>query len=663
MRNRDVVPHDLQAATVAALMLLGILTSSTPRVYADSRMPDLPPVPQNQGAGENGHINFSFDQVDVTTFVKLVGEITGHKFVVSDGIKGKITVVSPKISRDQVYPLFVSILESVGCSIIEEENLCRVISLPERAIPAAPVMGPDEEIPAEGVVTRVIHLEHVSAREIRKLLESQVSGGKAGAVSATDETNHIIVTDTAQSVRRIEKIIAQIDRPGLMRMTEVVPLKFASAQDLAEQITQAVAESEGRAQQLRERLPAVPGSQAGYGQTAVAVASPHSNSLILVGTASQIASLKRLISEMDVDAPSGRGRLNAIFLKYIAAEEASKNLNALFDKSYAKEKPEPKARRIAIEASAANNALLVDATPGDYEIVKRLVEQLDQAPQQVHIGVMIAEHSVSEDINLGVEMAAVKMPAEKGSTVLQGSSKMNDGADSVMNAIQAGIFPRGITIGVAHGARIDNEGRVAAEFPGIINVDAIKKDGRFEILSETSLEAQNNREASVRIVNEIPILKSTIQGGSGASRDVIQNIERVDVGIKLKLTPHIIPGGEVQMALNPSIEAVIDPGPAETQFTPTIARREVATTVTVPDGKTIVIAGLTREDKTKIVKRVPVLGSIPLMGWLFRHTVDATKKTNLLIFVTPRIVTDIAAAENVMKEWKEKTGLRNNDKE
>jgi type II secretory pathway component GspD/PulD (secretin) len=115
------------------------------------------------------------------------------------------------------------------------------------------------------------------------------------------------------------------------------------------------------------------------------------------------------------------------------------------------------------------------------------------------------------------------------------------------------------------------------------------------------------------------------------------------------------------MVLSPSIEAVTDSGPSDTQFAPTIAKREVSTTVTVADGKTIIIAGLTREDKTKVVKKVPVLGSLPLVGFLFRSTSDATEKTDLLIYVTPRVVTAMAAAESVMKDWEQKTGLKTHE--
>jgi general secretion pathway protein D len=230
-----------------------------------------------------------------------------------------------------------------------------------------------------------------------------------------------------------------------------------------------------------------------------------------------------------------------------------------------------------------------------------------------------------------------------------------------MSAIQTGLFPRGLTVGVAHGTRLDGAGNVTVAYPALINIDAVKKNSNFKVLSQTALETQNNQEASVNIVNQIPILKSTVQG-TGATRDVIQNIDRVDVGIKLKLTPHVIPGRQVQMVLNPSIEAVIDPGPSGTAFAPTIAKREVSTTVTVQDGRTIIIAGLTREDKRMVEKRVPLLGSIPLLGWLFRSKADSAERTNLLIFVTPRLVPDAPAANAVMQEWKQKTGLSPDEK-
>jgi general secretion pathway protein D len=225
----------------------------------------------------------------------------------------------------------------------------------------------------------------------------------------------------------------------------------------------------------------------------------------------------------------------------------------------------------------------------------------------------------------------------------------------VLDGIQDGLFPDGMTFGIAHGTSEDSDGNISVGYPGLVNINALKRDGKIEMQSETALVAQNNKDATVSIVNEIPILKSTIDRGSGSASDVIQNIDRIEVGIKLNLTPRIIPGGEVQMELNPSIEAVVDSTSGELEYTPTIARRSVTTTVTVPDGETIVIAGLTRDDDIEVIEKVPILGSIPVLGFLFRKTETDTKKTNLLILVTPTVVKDTALARSVTKGWRDKT--------
>ncbi len=618
------------------------------------------------GAGESpaaAMVNFSFDAVDVRTFVKLVGDLTGRRFVIGEQVEGSVTVVSPKISRQDVYPLFMSILESVGYSIRVEGELLHVVPLQNRPASLATVLGVGDVVPEQGIYTKVMRLEHVSASEVRKLLESRADGA---AIRALEETNHLIVTDSASAIRRVETLLREIDQPGMARVTDVVALQFANADEMARQLNLALAENLTRAQRLIERLPAGRGAAVASddSRSAMVVAVPHSNRLIVVGSPSQVEALRQLISRMDVDVPSGHGRLNAIFLRHLSATEAAENLSALLkQKQQAGGQAGGDSRQIAIQASPSSNALLVDASPGDFEVVKRLIEQLDQAPEQVHIGVVIMEVSHGDGLQLGVDFAAVDLPGTVGDTVVQGAFSLGDNAAGLLNAVQQGIFPRGISVGVAHGVSQAADGTIQAGFPGILNIDAFRSNSRFKILSETSLQSQNNREASVSVVNEIPILKSEIQGGSGTARDVIQNIERMDVGIKLRITPHVIPGGRIRMSLNPSIEAVIDSGPEGTPFAPTIAKREVDTTVTVEDGRTIVIAGLTRQDERASMRRVPLLGSIPLLGWLFRRTEQVSERTDVLIFVTPTVVSDVASAARLQQYWENKTGLSIHEKE
>ena len=391
-------------------------------------------------------------------------------------------------------------------------------------------------------------------------------------------------------------------------------------------------------------------------RSGLAVAAPHANSIILVGPAALLTEYKALIARLDVDMPTGRGHLHAVPLQYLKADEAAKSLSALLEKAAAKATDGKGIRRIAVESSPANNALLVDASPNDFETVRALLEQLDRAPEQVHIRVLIAEVSASAGFTWGVGLTALTAPGDAGDTAVSAGSRMAANTGSLVEDAARGVLPQGLTAAISH-ARRNADGTLRIDYPGIISIEALRESGDVEILSETALQAQNNTEATLSIVDEIPILKSTIEGGSGTARDVIQNIERQEVGVKLKLVPHVIPGGLVRMDLNPSIESVISSGSGTTEFTPTIAKRTANTTVTVPDGQTIVIAGLTRKDKQKIDHRLPLLGDIPVLGWLFRYTREVEKTANLLILVTPTILHEPGDAAGSTQAWRLRTGI------
>lgn len=600
------------------------------------------------GVNDAATLNLSFDHVDVRTFIKVIGEVTGRRFVVDEAVKGQITVLAPRIPIVDVYALSLKILESTGCGVVEEDGINRVVSLGLRTTPSAPVIVEGRPVPAAGLVTRVIRLRNTSVADMRKVMEALAGRDKGGSVAVLETTNHLIITDTVDNIRRFEQVVAEIDKPGSGTVSEVYAMKYASADDFVQQYSRATA-AQGQRGMVREGI--------SIGRTPLMlIASPHSNSIIMVGAAVEVAEVVKILKLIDVESTAGRGTLHAVFLKYIAADEAAKSLNALLQKTLGKEPKAGTEQRLAIEALASNNSLLVSGSPTEFEYVRALVDELDQMPQQVMIEVVIAEVGADESLDVGVELAAINMPSKVGDTVVQGASTLNEGANSLMNAIQSGVFPRGITVGLARGTRVDADGKMVSGFPAAVNINALQKKGKVKILSSVPLLSQDNKEASVSVVNNIPILKSTIQGGSGTSRDVIQNIDRVDVGIKLKLTPHINPSNEVRMVLNPSIEAIIDPGPSG-QFTPTIAKRSVSTTVTVPDGRTIVISGLIREDRINTVRRVPLLGSIPILGILFRHKVDSVERTNLIIFVTPHVLGDAAAAEAMTRNWSQRTGL------
>lgn len=592
--------------------------------------------------------NFNFDQVEIRVLVKLAGEMTGRRFIVDDKVTGRVTVVSPeRIGREEVLPLLQSALQASGFSLADRGDAVHVIPLPKGDAGGAQVIGPDAKTPSSGYITKVLKVSHVSAMELKKLLDPLVRGGKEGAVSAFAGSNHLIITDTADNVRQAEKIVAELDKAGSAQTVQVIPLQHASPDDIAPEITLAMkgAQSAGSAvarhlQQVGEGLSSLPTG-------VMIIPSPHAMSLVVVGTPLQIEDAKRTIQLLDVEPKAGSGRLHVIFLKYLLAEDAAKSLNALLAKTVDKDKRSS----IALESNAANNALIVESSQGDFLVVKELVTQLDTMPQQVLVEIIIAEIQAGKSLDFGATLSTVEIP-DAGQTALVGRSRPG-ASDTIMDAITQGLFPQGITFGVAHGSSTVN-GRQVPNIAAAITALAQNRD--VKILSNVPLWAQNNAEASVNVVENIPVLKSTIQGGSGTARDVIQNIDRMDVGIKLKLTPHVNPDDEITLKLNPSIEAIVDEGTAG-QFSPTIARRDVQTTVTVSNNQSVIISGLIREDRVNQVNKVPILGDIPLLGWLFKSKSDAIKRTNLLILVTPHLVSDAKAAAAMKQEWQTRTAI------
>jgi general secretion pathway protein D len=335
-------------------------------------------------------------------------------------------------------------------------------------------------------------------------------------------------------------------------------------------------------------------------------------------------------------------------LKYLDATDIAKSLNNLM----AKTSTPDKIQRIVVVPDLHNNALLVNADPIDFKYVLALVRELDIQPGQVLVEVLIAEVATEDGLDLGVEWATIEAP-QNGSTTAIG--RRRTAPDAILDlATQSALFGQGLSLGIARATITTEDGRIFPRIPFLMRALAKERDVR--IISKPALLARNNTEATVSVVDNIPITESTIQGAGAANRDIVHNIKRIDVGLTLSITPQVNPNNEVTLKIAPTIEAIIDPGP-EGIFAPTITKRSFSTTVTVPDKSTVIISGLIREDMVKQEARVPVLGSIPVLGALFRTTTMRKQRTNLLVFVTPHVVTDMARAEERKRVWEENTDL------
>jgi general secretion pathway protein D len=605
---------------------------------------------QENGSSNHQYVNFKYDQVEIRILAEDVGRMTGKRLIIGPDVTGKINVITPeKVHIDDVYPLFVSVLESAGYSLVEQEGTYTVVPLPKTQMRVATIVGVDEEVSGSGIIIKIKELKHISAMEVKRSLDALVEAGQGSFLSPVPSSNHLLIKDTSANVRRILKIVDELDRPGAASSVVVVPLKHASARSLALQISRVMKgmETTGNVMSRQMRAATSEGLSVPAGFTAVS--SEESNSLILIGTPIQLVEAQRTIEQLDVEGTAASGRLHAIALNYIDAEEAAKNLNDLLTQAT---NPEDR-RTIVIQANVSTQTLIIDASPHDFLFVKDLVDRLDKKPKQVLVDVLIVEVTLGDELDLGVELTTIEQPRD-GSTTFIGRSRPGD-EDDIMSLVTDGMFAQGLSLGVARGMiKLSDDSEIPA-IPFLLT--ALAQEREIKIISNPSLLAEDNQEATVMVVDDIPLLKSEISAGAGTARDIIQEIERRDVGLKLTLTPHINDDNEIQLELNPIIEAIVDEGDPDTPFTPTIARREVNTTVTLENEQTVVISGLIREDRIKQVSKVPFLGDIPLLGHLFKKTQDRKQRTNLLIFVTPHLVSDSEDAEDLRRELEARTNL------
>ncbi|MBP7276098.1 MAG: type II secretion system secretin GspD [Kiritimatiellae bacterium] len=595
-------------------------------------------APESAAPAESRFVEvFKVGQADIRVLARTVGELTGRRFEISDKVEGRISLLNPQpVRMDELYPLFLALIEARGFTVIEREGISFIVPVAEAASGAA--VAPFDTPGAGGWQTRLFKLEHTDAVEFARSIEPLVRSreGKSG-VSVFSSSNIVLVTDTESSLRRIEAVLREVDQPGAAHAIEVVPLTHASAVELAEEVSTVLAGAESAGSAVSRRMRQVAEGGSAQPSVSMVVASPQSNSLVLVGTPVQRQEMKRVIELLDVESTAGQGNLHAVFLRFLKAEDVVKELEPILGAKGEKAPPP----EISISANKENNAILVRAIPREVQRVRELVQQLDLMPQQVMVEVLIAEVAFDKKLDLGVEWSTVDMP-EPGENQVMARSRPGI-TDTMLDTIAKGMFPQGLSVGIARGT--------SSGMPNLMAmIQALQENRDVKILSSVPLWAQNNVKASIKVLDEIPMLESNVIRAKTTEQytdDYIQNIKRQEVGISLEVIPRVTADGNVTLELKPTIESVVSEGSADLPYTPTIARRQVETTVTVPDRTTVVISGLIREDRVKRVWKIPLLGDIPYLGALFRYTSDSTQRNNLMIFVTPRIIHGVEDSDEV----------------
>ena len=587
-----------------------------------------PAAAQNQSQPQTQKkVNLDFDQVDLKVFIKFVSNLTDKNFVVDDKVKGKVTILSPTpLSVDEVYKVFQSVLEVNGFTTIPSGNVVKIVRTVESRQKDIPL----EQGSAAGVhqgdavITQIIPLDHADAGQLRKILVPMIS--KEGLIVAYPPTEMLIVIDYASNVRRINRIIQRVDKQPFDGSISLYSLEHASAADVSKKLSTLLgAGGKGKEALQKGRISLV--------------ADERTNAIIFWADPQNTQKIRTILAKLDQPTPQNLSNIQVVPLENAQAEELAKVLSQLAGSVTKKEQKAGLSQDISIVADKPSNSLVVIAEPKEISTLMPIIKQLDAPRKQVFVEAAIIEVSSDSSLNLGINwQGGIEIGSGDGA-VFGGSNGVgatSSGDNTVLQNLAGSVTDdpdAGLSLGTLAFPFTFN----GQEYFGFGNfLNAAQTDNAVNIISTPQLMTMENEEAKVVIAENRPFVTS--QEESDANNDYT-NYEYKDVGVTLKVTPLINNKGKVQLNLYQEVSRV-----DETQTnklsgtTPVTRKRTTETTVAVQDGQTVVISGLMENKSTDTLSQVPFLGDLPVLGALFRNQGTGNSKTNLMVFITPKVV-------------------------
>ncbi len=600
------------------------------------------------------YVTIDFEDVDINLFIKYISELTGKNFIVDKAVRGNVTIISPtKISIDEAYKVFASVLEVQGFTTVPAGSIIKIVpSADARSKSVETGFKEDTGEISDKIVTQLIPLKYADPDELKKLFTPLVS--KNSVVIAYPATSLLIVTDVLSNINRLLQIIKEIDVEDNVSEITVITLENAIAGEVATTLGTIFEGSTTRrtttTRTARRRTPAqkaaLPESGPALGQVKI-LADERTNSLIIIASFYDTQKVKNLVTILDKEIPRGSGNINVYYLQHANAEELSTVLTALpekADQAVEKGRAPTISKEVQIVADKATNSLVITANKADYAVLEEVIKKLDIPRRMVYLEALIMEVNAEKAFEVGVEwVGAFKynfFGDDEG--LVFGSYRAGD--SSRIPNLNNPNTPKGFTMGVIS-EFIEINGQLFPSLGAIIN--AYKEDSDVHIISTPQILTTDNEEAEIKVGENVPYITSQ---NTTASNNDYTNYEYKDVGVTLKITPQINQENVVRLEVFVEVIKLKNAAVALATNTPTTFKRTAQTTVIIQDGHTLVMGGIIGDDVQNTSNRVPFLGDIPILGWLFKSEGQTVNRVNLYIFLTPRIIRNPAEALAVTKE-------------
>jgi general secretion pathway protein D len=612
-------------------------------------------------------VTLNFVNADIDAVIRAVGEMTGRNFVLDPRVKGVVNIVSATpVPRALIYPTLLSALRLQGLAAIEGPGVTKIVPEAEAKQQGMPVLTGPVTVGGDRLVTAVYMLKYESATQLVNVLRPLITPNNA--IAAVPTANALVITDYAENLKRIDRIIASLDVTPAGEPI-VVPLRNASALDIVPMLTRLLADT----------APG-PGAVADAQQRLTLVADPRSNSVLIRGeNAARIARVRALIGELDTPGRAG-GNISIIYLKNADAVRVARTLRALFSGGGDAGEVTPAtslapsagglatggmttataasagatatvtaapaggaaagftASGVTIQADAANNALLVMASEPLYNNIRAIVDKLDVRRAQIYVEALVVEVSADKAAEFGIQWNILDAnKINNGATQVGGGTNFGTrgtGTNIIDAQANLGSVGQGLNLGIIRGT---------INIPGLgiitnlaLLARALGSDANTNILSTPNLLTLDNEQASIIVAENVPFITGQYaQTGTTATVTPFQTIERKDVGLILRVKPQITEGGSVKLTIYEEVSRVEDTTNAAGIIT---NKRSLESTVMVDDGQIIVLGGLIQDSFTDGTSKVPVVGDVPVFGQLFRYDNRRRIKTNLMVFLKPTVV-------------------------
>ena len=594
-------------------------------------------APALSGA-EAQSVSMDFNDVDINVFIKYISDLTGKNFVVDREVKGKVSIISPAgVSAAEAYRIFESVLEVNGYAAVPSGSVVKIVPMVQARSKNIATFGDDEALPSEDrVITRIVRLQHAGADEVRAMLTPLVP--KTGVMVSHADSGTITITDYQSNIRRLLEIIRSVDVPARNEELAIIPLQHASA---------------GSAARMVEQLFPQETQAQGGRKGALIKVSPYerANALVVYAPPTVIGRIRAAVAKLDVETNTQREQVQVLTLQHARAEELVKVLMDLPREESAAPAKEGAdktmsrpvlTRDVNIVADVETNSLIVNGPREEFEAVAAIVKQLDIPRRMIYLEALIMEVQADKEFSIGVQWGGTGSFDSGDGTLHTGFSGNAESPYNIIRGINAdpAVLPAGFTLGVLKQG-IEIGGVTFPNLGAVLN--AYKNDKDINVIATPQILTTDNKKATIKVGENVPYIVS--KNTSEALQDYT-NYEYKDVTTTLAITPQINRADVVRMDIGVEVIKLKELNNGN----PTTFTRTADTTVVVQNEQTVVIGGMIGQDTSSGEYKVPLLGDIPGLGWLFKTKGDTEKKTNLFIFITPHIMENPTELGRVFEE-------------